>query len=174
MNKILFFTAFALTISFPSISQSKEAGTDMEAVKKFMSNKDTMPDLLQNKNTESVKKVFKRYNSAIESLDVTGTERFFTADSKIYESGGSEGNYAHYMEHHLVPELKEFKSFTYSDYKVEVQVDGNYAFTTETYNYTIVIAKDNSEVKRKGIATSVLKKVKGQWLIMISHNSSRK
>jgi len=133
-----------------------------------------MPDLRQNKNVELVKSLLKRYNTAIESLDVTGTERFFTADSKIYESGGSEGNYAHYLEHHLTPELKEFKSFTYSDYKVEVQIDGNYAFATETYNYAILVAKDNTEVKRKGVATSVLKKVKGEWKIMISHNSSRK
>ncbi|MBC7511425.1 MAG: nuclear transport factor 2 family protein [Ferruginibacter sp.] len=78
------------------------------------------------------------------------------------------------MEHHLTSELKEFKSFTYSDYKVEVQVDVNYAYTTETYNYTIILTKDNTEVKRRGVATSVLKKVKAEWRIMISHNSSRK
>lgn len=60
-----------------------------------------MPDLIQNKKTELVKSVLRRYNSAIEALDVTGTKRFFTADSKIYETGGSEGNYAHYLEHHL-------------------------------------------------------------------------
>ena len=105
---------------------------------------------------------------------MTGTEKLFTADSKIYESGGSEGNYAHYLEHHLTPELKEFKSFKFNDYVVEVQIDGKYAFTTETYNYTIIVAKDNTEVKRKGVATSVLKKIKDEWLIMISHNSSRK
>ena len=128
----------------------------------------------QTKDSDAVKAVLKQYNSAVVKLDVTGTEKLFTADSKIYESGGSEGNYAHYLEHHLTAELKEFKSFTFSDYKVEVQVDGNYAFSTETYNYTIVVAKDNTEIKRKGVATSVLKKMKGQWQIMISHNSSRK
>lgn len=128
----------------------------------------------QSKSSDEVKEVLKQYNNAVQKLDVAGTDKLFTADSKIYESGGSEGNYAHYLEHHLTPELKEFKSFTYSDYKVEVQVDGDYAFTTEIYNYTIVLVKDNTEIKRKGVATSVLKKVKGQWLIMISHNSSRK
>jgi len=173
MKNILLIMSVAL-LSAMSAAQSKEAGTDREAIKQFMNNKDTMPDLRQNKNVELVKSLLKRYNTAIESLDVTGTERFFTADSKIYESGGSEGNYAHYLEHHLTPELKEFKSFTYSDYKVEVQIDGNYAFATETYNYAILVAKDNTEVKRKGVATSVLKKVKGEWKIMISHNSSRK
>ena len=133
-----------------------------------------MPALSHTKETEAVKSVLKQYKDAVEKLDVTGTEKLFTVDSKIFESGGSEGNYAHYLEHHLGPEFKEFKSFKYNDYNVDVKVDGNYAFATETYSYVIVVAKDNAEVKRKGISTSVLKKVKGDWKIIISHNSSRK
>ena len=128
----------------------------------------------QNKQADAAKAVLKQYKDAVEKLDVTGTEKLFTADSKIFESGGSEGNYAHYLEHHLGPEFKDFKSFKYNDYKVEVTVDGNYAFATETYSYVIVVAKDNAEVKRKGVSTSVLKKVNGEWKIMVSHNSSRK
>ena len=128
----------------------------------------------KNKQADAAKAVLKQYKDAVEKLDVTGTEKLFTADSKIFESGGSEGNYAHYLEHHLGPEFKEFKSFKYNDYKVEVTVDGNYAFATETYSYVIVVAKDNAEVKRKGVSTSVLKKVDGEWKIMVSHNSSRK
>ena len=172
--KKTFITIWLLSLTVISFAQSKEAGTDREAIKQFMNNRDTMPNLIQGKNVDLVQKALKRYNNAIESLDVSGTERFFTTDSKIYESGSSEGSYTHYQEQHLQPELKEFKSFSFSEYKVEVQIDGNYAFTTESYSYTIVVAKDNSEVKRKGVTTSVLKKVKGQWLIMISHNSSRK
>ncbi len=126
------------------------------------------------KTEDAVKTVLKQYNAAIEKLDATGTEKLFTADSKIYESGGDEGTYTHYLEHHLQPELKEFKSFTFSNYQVSVQVNGDYAYTTETYNYTIVVAKDNKEVIRKGVATSVLKKINNEWQIMISHNSSRK
>jgi ketosteroid isomerase-like protein len=128
----------------------------------------------QDKDTEAVKEVLKQYNTAIEKLDVTGTEKLFISDSKIYESGGNEGSYAHYLEHHLAPEMKEFKSFTFSDYKVDVTVSGEYAFSTETYNYTIVVAKDSKVLKRKGIGTSVLKKTNGEWKIMVSHNSSRK
>ncbi|MFV8347386.1 YybH family protein [Flavobacterium sp. ZB4P13] len=128
----------------------------------------------QDKDTDAVKMVLKQYNSAVEKLDITGTEKLFTTDSKIYESGGNEGGYAHYLEHHLAPEMKEFKSFTFSDYKVDVTVSGEYAFSTETYNYTIVVAKDNKVLKRKGIGTSVLRKMNGEWKIMVSHNSSRK
>ncbi|HXH98648.1 MAG TPA: nuclear transport factor 2 family protein [Sphingobacteriaceae bacterium] len=128
----------------------------------------------QANDTEEVKAVLDKYKSAIQKLDATGTEQLFTTDSRIYESGSIEGTYTHYLEHHLAPEFKVFKSFTFSDYKVDVQIDGNYAFTTETYNYAIVVAKDNLEIKRKGVATSVLKKIKGQWKIMVSHSSSRK
>lgn len=171
--KNIFIALQLLTFMVSSFAQSKEAVTDREAIKQYVNNKDN-PAFSQNKNIETVKNVLKQYNSAVEKLDVTGTEKWFSADSKMYESGGSEGSYAHYLEHHLAPELKEFKSFTYSNYKVEVQVEGSYAFATETYNYSIVLLKDNAEVKRKGIATSVLKKIKGEWKIMISHNSSRK
>lgn len=151
MKKIV-STVFVLCLSVILFAQNKEA----------------------DKGIEAVKAVLKQYNSAIEKLDVSGTEKLFTADSKIFESGGIEGTYAHYLEHHLMPELKEFKSFRFSDYKVDAQVDGNYAFTTETYNYIIIVAKNNTEVKRKGVATSVLKKVKGEWKIIINHSSSRK
>ena len=128
----------------------------------------------QNKEADAAKEVLNQYKIAVEKLDVTGTEKLFTADSKIFESGGSEGNYAHYLEHHLGPEFKEFTSFKYSNYKVDVMVDGKYAFATETYTYIIVVAKDKAEIKRKGVSTSVLKKVNGEWKIMVSHNSSRK
>lgn len=173
MKKILSALAVCLVV-LSSFAQSKEAGAEREAIKKIVTKDSNLPIRPNAKEEEAVKLVLKQYNNAIEKLDVIGTEKLFTVDSKIYESGGSEGNYAHYLEHHLAPEMKEFKSFTFSNYKVEVQVDGNYAFTTETYNYAIVIAKDNTEAKRKGVATSVLKKIKGEWKIMTAHSSSRK
>ena len=65
----------------------------------------------QNKDADAVKFVLKQYKDAVEKLDVTGTEKFFTTDSKIFESGSSEGSFAHYLEHHLRPEFKAFKWF---------------------------------------------------------------
>ncbi len=164
---------FSISMSVISVAQIKEDNSTEAIMRQFVNNKDTMRPL-KNKNEQEVKDVLKKYNDAIEKLDATGTEDLFTEDSKIYESGGSEGDYSHYLKHHLNPELKEFKSFSFSNYKVEVQIDGKYAFATEIYNYTIVEAKDDTEVKLKGVTTSVLKKVKGKWKIMISHNSARK
>lgn len=134
------------------------------------SSKDTL-------DKESVIIVMKAYKDALQNLTTEGTFELFIKDSKVFESGGVEGSYAHYIEHHLGPELGHFKSFTFSDYEIDVQVDGIYAFTTETYVYTIVLKpNDKGEsrtIAKKGVATSILKKIDEKWKIIKTHSSSR-
>ena len=128
----------------------------------------------QGNEVAAVKAVLKKYSTSIEKLDTSGITNLFVKNSSIYEGGSSEGTIGHYLEHHLGPELKEFKSFTFSDYKADVTVSSEYAFSTETYIYTIVLAKDAKEIKSKGVATSVLKKAKEGWKIVSTHSSFRK
>jgi len=128
----------------------------------------------QNSDKEAVKTVLNNYKKAIEKLDTTGVENLFVKDSKVYEQASDEGTIGHYLEHHLGPELKEFKSFSFSDYKVDVTVAGEYAFSTETYIYIIILAKDGKEIKSQGVATSVLRKTKDGWKIVQTHSSFRK
>ena len=128
----------------------------------------------QKNDTDAVKQVLNNYKKAIEKLDTTGVVNLFVKDSKVFEQAKDEGTIGHYLEHHLGPELKAFKSFTFSDYKAAVTIAGNYAFSTETYLYTIVLAKDGSIIKSQGVATSVLKKTKDGWKIVQTHSSFRK
>jgi len=128
----------------------------------------------QNSDKEAVKAVLNNYKKAIEKLDTSGVVNLFVKDSKVFEQAKDEGTIGHYLEHHLGPELKDFKSFTFSDYKVDVTVAGEYAFSTETYIYTIILAKDAKEIKSQGVATSVLRKTKDGWKIMQTHSSFRK
>lgn len=121
----------------------------------------------------AVRAVLSQYKSAIERLDATGTEKLFTPDSAIFETGGVEGTYANYLAHHLGPELHEFKSFAFSDYKANVRFEGPVALANETYKYRIE-TKAGEVVERLGVATSVLKKVDGQWKIISMHNSGRR
>jgi len=123
--------------------------------------------------TAAVKAVLASYVAAVERLDPRGTQRLFTADSMIFESGGSEGNYAHYLAHHLTPELGEFKSFKYNDYKVSVRFEGQTALATETYKYRIE-TKKGEVAERLGVATSVLRKEGGRWKVVMMHNSARR
>ncbi|MBT8245314.1 nuclear transport factor 2 family protein [Winogradskyella sp.] len=126
---------------------------------------------------EVVLKVMKSYKDALQNLTTEGTFELFTKDSEVFESGGIEGSYANYIEHHLGPELSHFKKFEFSDYEIDVQVDAPYAFTTETYIYTIVLKPDDKgnarTIKKKGVATSILKKGDDKWQIIKTHSSSR-
>ena len=122
----------------------------------------------------AVQAVLSHYKAAIERLDARDTEQLFTADSAIFETGGTEGTYANYLAHHLGPELHEFKSFKFSDYKVDVHLLGpTAAHAIETYKYRIE-TKSGEIVERLGVATSVLKKENGRWKVAMMHNSGRK
>ena len=117
--------------------------------------------------------VLAAYKSAIERLDAAGTEQLFTTDSAIFESGGVEGAYANYLAHHLGPELKEFKTFAFSNYQISVRFEGPLALATESYTYRIE-TKAGVVAERVGVATSVLKRIGGQWKIVSLHTSSRR
>jgi uncharacterized protein (TIGR02246 family) len=122
---------------------------------------------------EAIEAVLENYKAAIERLDASGTEKLFAADSQIFETGGVEGTYQNYLAHHLGPELDHFRSFKFSDYKVDVRFEGPVALATETYRYRI--ETESGEVaERLGVATSVLKKVDGDWKILSMHNSARR
>lgn len=128
----------------------------------------------QNKEEEAVKNVLKIYQNKLEKLDTTGVTVLFLPGAKVFEGGKDEGGIQGYLDHHLAPELKAFKSFKFSDYKVDVKINGDYAYTTETYLYTIVLAKDDSQIKSQGVATSVLRKTKDGWKIEMTHGSYRR
>lgn len=129
--------------------------------------------------TEAVTLVMKSYKDAIQNLTTEGTLELFTEEAVVFESGGSEGTYKNYEGHHLGPELKVFNSFIFSDYKIDVNVDLPFAFVNETYIYTIDLRADEEKgreariIKKKGVATSVLKKIDGVWKITKTHSSSR-
>ena len=121
----------------------------------------------------AVRSVLSTYEAAVERLDPRGTEMLFAKDSEIFESGGQEGNYANYLAHHLTPELAEFKTFKFSDYKVSVRFEGPVALATETYKYRIE-TKTGEVAERFGVATNVLKKFGNRWQIIVMHSSARR
>ena len=127
----------------------------------------------QDQDQIAVRSVLQQYKAAIERLDARGTERLFAADSAIVETGGVEGNYAYYLAHHLAPELAQFKSFRFSNYKIEVRFVGAVALATESYAYRIE-TKKGEVAERLGVATSVLTKTGGSWKILSMHNSARR
>ena len=131
----------------------------------------------QNQDRAAVLRIMESYKEALENLTTEGTLELFAEDSEVFESGGVEGTYQHYLDHHIGPELGHFNSFKFSDYTIEVKMELPFAFTTESYVYTIGLKSENGGegkmISRKGVATSILKKTDGEWKIVKMHNSSR-
>lgn len=130
--------------------------------------------------TQAVKEVMKAYKDALQNLTTEGAYELFTNDALVFEQGKVEGTYTEYIDHHLGPELNHFKSFTFSDYEIAVNVNLPYAYTTESYLYTIVLKGDEAKgteertIESKGVATSILKNIEGEWKIVHSHTSFKK
>jgi ketosteroid isomerase-like protein len=141
--------------------------------KEVVTNKEEIVNI--SKEKEAVSSVMKAYKDAIQNLTTDGTFELFTPEATIFEQGKVEGTYEEYISHHLGPELGHFKSFTFSDYNINTTVSLPYAYTTEKYVYTIVLKGDKERtIKSKGVATSVLQKIDGNWKIIHSHTSFKK
>jgi ketosteroid isomerase-like protein len=125
-------------------------------------------------DAEAVKGVLRRYKEALENLNVSGTRRLFAEGADIFENGSYEGTYQEYLDGHIGPELGHFEEFSFDDYAVDVRMEGNLAVVHETYTYRIVTGgSDSRTIERRGVATSVLKKMNGAWKIIQNHGSSR-
>ena len=133
--------------------------------------------LLHIDDQQAVLNVLQRYNDALQALTTEGTFELFTDDAQVFEQGGVEGTYAHYVEHHLGPELVHFERFTFSEYQADAEIMGNSALATQTYRYTIVTKaaadKPSRIIEKQGLATSVLIKTNAGWKIKRTHSSSR-
>lgn len=129
--------------------------------------------IAQQPDRDGAAAVLSSYKSAIERLDITDIDKLFTPDAVVIESGKVEGNFTAYRNNHLGPELREFKSFAFNNYKADIRVEGPVAIATETYTYRIVL-KSGEAIDRQGVATSVLKWNEQGWQIVTTHSSSRK
>jgi SnoaL-like domain len=114
------------------------------------------------------------YLAAMEKSDMEAAEALFAAESSVFESGGQEGSWQHYREHHIGPELAAIKTFTISRGEPEVQEsqDGSMAFVAWPIEYRIVL--DERVVESKGTVTFVLVREGKGLRIRHLHWSSRK
>ena len=70
------------------------------------------------------------YLESMEASDLDRAGALFAKESSVFESGGVEGTWEHYREHHIGAELEEIASFTIAkgDASAEESADGSMAF----------------------------------------------
>jgi hypothetical protein len=107
------------------------------------------------------------YLEAMESGDLDAAETLFAPQSSIFESGGQEGDWQHYREHHIGPELSAIKSFSISQGEPEVEEsqDGSMAFVAWPIKYRIDL--EDRLIESIGTVTFVM--VRGADGLRIRH-----
>ena len=97
------------------------------------------------------------YLDAMESGDLDGAEALFASHSSVFESGGVEGTWQHYREHHIGPELVEIETFTIKRDEPETQSsqDGSMAFVAWPIEYRIRL-HDERTIESRGTVTFVM------------------
>lgn len=115
------------------------------------------------------------YLAAMETSDLDAAEALFAADSLIFETGGVEGTWREYRDHHIGPELDAIESFvmTHAPPTARKSADGTMAFVAWPIEYTINL-DDGRLIQSRGTVTFVLENHGHHFMIRHLHWSSRK
>lgn len=114
------------------------------------------------------------YLTAMEASDLDAAEALFASDSLIFETGGVEGTWKNYRDHHIGPELDAIESFVISrtEPTESKSADGSMAFVAWPIEYTIRLT-DGRLIESRGTVTFVLERQEGHYKIRHLHWSSR-
>lgn len=126
----------------------------------------------QTNEVKEVAEVMKAEAAAVEKGDINTLDKLWanTADVTVFESGHANYGWDDYRNHHLAPELKEFKNTKYAFTDLKVKVDGKTAWTT--FKYTLSADFKERKVESGGLGTAILEKREGKWRIVHWHSSS--
>ncbi len=120
----------------------------------------------------AVSAVLMQSATGFERGDLAMLNRVYANDESvtIFESGHANYGWTDYRDHHLVPEMKEFKNTKYTLSDIKVKLAGNTAWATFKYALSGDIKDRHIDVN--GLGTAVLEKRGGNWQIVHSHTSA--
>lgn len=121
------------------------------------------------------KEVAAAYFVAIQKSDLAAAGALFVRESSIFETGGVEGTWEHYRDHHLGPEIDDIAEFEISpkDPVITESDDATLVVVAWPIDYTISL-KDDREIRSRGTVTFVLGREDGFYKIRHLHWSSRR
>lgn len=123
-------------------------------------------------STEAVD-ISRRYFEALEAMDADAAASLFQAESSVYEGGSDEGDFGHYRQHHLGPELAAVVSFeiTTADPSSTASDDGSMVVVTWPITYDIELA--DRQIQSQAVVTFVLRQTENGLRVHHLHWSYR-
>lgn len=145
--------ALALTVSFGLVAHQRVAAA-------------------HDNDEAAVRKVLLQNAAAFEQNDLATLNKVWANDESVtvFESGHANYGWSDYRDHHLVPEMKEFKNVKYTLSDIKVKVAGKTAWAT--YQYALAGDIKDRHVDVSGLGTAILEERGGSWQIVHSHTSA--
>ncbi len=111
--------------------------------------------------------------SAAERSDFDALGRLYHPDVTIGEGSGLDRGWVAYRDHHLAPELRDYRDFRYRPYDIEVHAIGpNAAYAL--FRYALRARTDERAMDLVGRGTMVLRRTAdGPWQVVHSQTSAR-
>lgn len=116
---------------------------------------------------------FEAYDAAFTAKDLERLGTMYHPDVTVYEGGGINPGWADYRDRHLGPELRSFDNLEFGHQELKVNLIGPDA-AYATANYSLGRRVDDQQVVSGGLATYVLIRQEGRWMIRHSHTSARR
>ena len=124
----------------------------------------------------AVREVLQKSAVAFAKNDVDTVTKVWANDEAltVFESGHANYGWADYRDHHLLPEMKEFKNTKYELSDMKIHLAGKTAWATFKYTISGDIMENNNSrhVDGAGLATAVLEERQGRWQIVHWHSSA--
>jgi len=126
----------------------------------------------QGRDADAVRKTLTDMAAAFERDDRAALERLWATDESVlvFENGHANVGWANYRDTHLGPEMAAMENTRFVLEDVRAHVTGSTAWVT--LSYTISADVSGRRVDGNGLATVVLEKRDGRWLIVHWHSSN--
>ena len=109
---------------------------------------------------------------AVERADLAALDTLYAGDSlTVVEGAGINRGWADYRDHHLAPELREFRNFRYRPSDIEVHVAGDVAWALFRYSLAADVGERKVDIVGRG--TAVLERRGRRWIVRHTHTSGR-
>ncbi len=110
--------------------------------------------------------------TATERGDMAALDTLYAGDSlTIVEGAGINRSWADYRDHHLGPELKEFKNFQLRPFEIEVRVTGSTAWAM--FRYTLRATMGERALDLVGRGTAILERRGDRWVVRHKQTGNR-
>ena len=119
-----------------------------------------------------VQALVKAYHEALVRKDMEALKKLFHPDLVVFEAGGVDKGRGAYLEHHLGPELKELKSWTYGPMETSVLMGDPTSVALCRFTYEAIL-EGGKLSKGKATESLVLIRTAEGWRIRHLHWSSR-